>query len=56
MHGLEGFDLEEDRAGRLRVAWCCACGKRGSGATQKAAIAGFNRHARTALRREYWNA
>lgn len=53
MHGLIEMEAIEGRDGRMRTGWKCDCGSSGSGATPKAAITGFKRHAKTALRKEY---
>lgn len=54
MHELVDIDQVETRDGRVRAGWECACGSRGSGASYKAAQAGWVRHARTAVRKEEW--
>jgi hypothetical protein len=54
MHEISDLELVEDRNGRPRVGWVCACGGRGSGANQRAALSGFKRHVRSAARKSDW--
>lgn len=54
VHQIIDLDGGEDRQGRPRVVWTCECGSKGSGATEKAAVSGWKRHARAAARKEYY--
>lgn len=46
MHQIAGWEQDEDGYGRPRIVWVCGCGRRGSGASPKAATSGFKRHVR----------
>lgn len=54
MHQIIELDTSEEGAERPRIVWTCECGSRGSGATQRTAVNGWKRHARSAARKEYY--
>ncbi|GAA1246416.1 hypothetical protein JOF42_003266 [Microbacterium phyllosphaerae] len=53
MHQLIEIDASEDRLGRPRAAWKCACGRTGAGASPRAAQNGWKRHTRSANLKDY---